>query len=345
VLAWTAYVAVWLLAAGIWALAAAAGADRSPLATLPYGILQMALAGGLGVGVIRLTRRVPLGGRRLAFAAVHAAALTGYAFVYATWFAWPDLARGDVGAAVSAIRRSPVVLWNLLMGSWLYLVIAGIAYAVRAHRHAVAAAAAAAEARLLAQQAQLAALRAQLNPHFLFNALHSVASLMACDVAAADAALERLGDLLRYALSDDDEVPLASEWAFTHDYLELERLRLGDRLRTEAHADPEALAMLVPALLLQPIVENAVRHAIDPRPEGGRVAVSAGLEGDRLVLRVVDDGPGIRAGAAGAGVGLRSVRRRLDVRHGDRAALDVRTGAGCVVTISLPISRARGAAA
>ncbi len=346
-LLWCAYGAVWLLAAGIWTLAAAAGAERSPLVALPYGLLQMAVAGVLGVGVIRLTRRVPLGGRRGRFVAVHAAALAAYASIYATAFVLPDVGRGELAAAVSAIARSPVLLWNLLMGSWLYLVIAGIAYAAGAHRAAVAAAAAAAEARLQARTAQLAALRAQLNPHFLFNALHSVASLMAYDVAAADAALERVGDLLRYALSDDDEVPLASEWAFTQDYLELERLRLGDRLRTEAHLDPEALPMLVPALLLQPLVENAVRHGIDPRPEGGRVAVSAGVEGGRLVLRVADDGPGMRSDSgSGNGVGLRSVRRRLDARHGDRAAIDVAAdgAAGCVVTISLPLARARGAA-
>jgi LytS/YehU family sensor histidine kinase len=334
VLAWVAYGAAWTLAAGIWTLAAAAGAGRPPLEALPYGLANMAIAGAMGVGVIHLAKRMPLGGPRLRFVAIHAAALTVYATIYGTWFAARDLLRGEPELAIQAVRSSPIVLWSLMMGSWLYLLVAGIAYAGRAHRTAV-------EARVLAQQAQLAALRAQVNPHFLFNALHSVASLVASDPRAADVALERLGDLLRYALSDDDLVPLASEWAFAGDYLEFEKLRLGDRLRTSAHADPETLRAMVPALLLQPIVENAVRHGIDPRPEGGRVELRARLEGDRLLVSVSDDGVGIRAGAGG-GFGLRSVRSRLEARSGALLVASA-AGQGCVVTVSLPAGRAAAA--
>jgi LytS/YehU family sensor histidine kinase len=328
---WALYIAAWALAAALWTLVAASGAHEPPLAALPMGLGLMTFAGALGVGVIRLTARAPLSTPRARFVAIHAAAMAAFALLYPFGLVWTDVFSGELVSAVDQLRRSPIFFWNMLMGSWLYLLVAGIAYAVRAHRAAV-------EASLLAKQAQLAALRAQLNPHFLFNALHTVSSLMASDTRAADEALERIGHLLRYALADDEEVPLASEWAFTRDYLELEKLRFGERLRTEAHIDPDALRVLVPALFLQPIVENAVRHGVDARPEGGRVVLSAAVEGAKLVCRVVDDGPGAPPASGGGGLGLRAVRRRLEAARGE---LDVAHGKGWSVTISLPVARAR----
>ena len=331
---WALYLLAWALAAVLWTLAAANGAHRPPLEALPTGLGLMALAALLGVGVIRLTARVPLSTPRVRFVAVHVVAMAVFALLYPFGMVWPDFFRARAGEGIDRLLRSPIFLWNMLMGSWLYLLVAGIAYAVRAHRAAV-------EASLLAKQAQLAALRAQLNPHFLFNALNTVSSLMASDARAADEALERLGHLLRYALADDEEVPLASEWAFTRDYLELEKLRFGERLRTEAHLDPAALRVLVPSLFLQPIVENAVRHGVGERPDGGRVVLSAAVEGERLVCRVVDDGPGAPPASEGRGLGLRAVRRRLEAAQGE---LDVARGtddAGWAVTISLPAGRAR----
>ena len=162
--------------------------------------------------------------------------------------------------------------------------------AIRANHLARTQAAAAAEARLLAQQAQLVALRAQINPHFLFNALHSVGALVASDPTRADMALERLGDLLRYTLGTEDEVLFAEEWKFTQDYLAFEQLRLGDRLRLHVSVDPSALSTMVPPLILQPLVENAVRHGIAARTEGGAIDLTARVEDSRLVLCVRDDG-------------------------------------------------------
>jgi len=328
---WALYIVAWALAAVLWTLVAASGAHEPPLAALPMGLGLMTFAGALGVGVIRLTAKLPLSTPRPRFVAIHAAAMAAFAFLYPFGLVWTDVFSGEIVNAVDQLRRSPIFFWNMLMGSWLYLLLAGIAYAVRSHRAAV-------EASLLAKQAQLAALRAQLNPHFLFNALHTVSSLMASDARAADEALERIGHLLRYALADDEEVPLASEWAFTRDYLELEKLRFGERLRTEAHIDPDALRVLVPALFLQPIVENAVRHGVDARPDGGRVVLSAAVEGEKLVCRVVDDGPGASPPSEGRGLGLRAVRRRLEAARGE---LDVAHGNGWAVTISLPVGRAR----
>jgi LytS/YehU family sensor histidine kinase len=224
-----------------------------------------------------------------------------------------------------------------MMGSWLYVLVTGVSYAIRAQRHVRTAAAAAAEARLLAEQAQLTALRAQVNPHFLFNALHTVGALVPMDEARAEEAIERLGDLLRYSLGSEREVLLSQEWKFTHDYLSFERLRLGDRLAVHSEADAPALAALVPPLIFQPLVENAVRHGIAERPAGGLIAISARTTDGWLRLCVADDGPAL-ADTTTDGVGLASVRRRLAATYGDRARLEIEAvGAGFVVTITLPL--------
>jgi hypothetical protein len=336
-MAWIAYVAAWLAAALFWSLASATSAGWSPLRTLPWGFLAMGVAGGMGIGVWRLTGRVAWDWRAPSFYAIHGAALAMYAAVYTTALVWPDIIMGRFDAAFAGVVDSPVLVWNLLMGSWLYLVVAGISYTIRAHRRLQAQEAAAAEARLLAQQAQLVALRAQINPHFLFNALHSVGALVTSDPARADEAIECLGDLLRYALGSEDEVLFAQEWRFTQDYLAFEALRLGDRLRVDADVSAEALAVTVPPLILQPLVENAVRHGIADRPEGGHVELRASVARGRLVLRVRDDGRGDAAGAAD-GLGLGSVRRRLAALYGERASLGIdRSAQGFTVTIELPL--------
>lgn len=333
---WIAYVIAWLAAALFWSLAAASSAGRSPLEALPYGLLAMGSAALMGLGVWRLTDRVQWDWRAPSFYATHALALLIYTPVYATSWMWPDLAKHSFDTALATLRGSPVLTWNLLMGSWLYLLVAGLSYAVRAHRRIRSEEAAAAEARLLAQQAQLAALRARINPHFLFNALHSVGALVASDPERADEAIECLGDLLRYALGTEHEVRFAQEWKFTQDYLAFEQLRLGDRLKVQVEADVAGLGTVVPPLILQPLVENAVRHGIADRPEGGSVAVSARVEGERLVLRVIDDGTGGPA-SAGDGLGMSSVRRRLAAAYGGRATFSIdRMPKGFAVTIGLP---------
>jgi LytS/YehU family sensor histidine kinase len=210
---------------------------------------------------------------------------------------------------------------------------------------------AAERAQTLVADAQLKALRAQLNPHFLYNALHSVSALVRLDAAGAEEALDRLGELLRYALAEEAsaDVPLAEEWNFVRHYLALESLRFGPRLRLETCLDPEALDGMVPSFLLQPLVENAVRHGVAPRPEGGTVRVEARVEQRHLVLRVADDGPGttlIEAEQA-SGLGLRALRRRLKARYAGAAAVEIATarGAGFEVVVRLPVAFDSGRAA
>lgn len=338
-MAWVAYGVAWLTFALLWALAGASSSGTSPIEALPYGLLAMGLAALMGVGIWRMTGRVPLDWRTRSFY-LHVPGLAAFCGVYATSWMWPDLVTGRGPDALEMLRASPVLLWNLLMGSWLYLMIGGVSYAVRAEHRLRAEAASAAEARLLAQQAQLAALKAQINPHFLFNALHSVGALVAIDPARADAALERLGDLLRYALDAENEVTLDQEWRFTHDYLSFEQLRLGDRLAVEAQMDPSAAVALVPPLVLQTLVENAVRHGVSPRPDGGRVEIDARIEGQGLVLSVANRG-GRDVERSGGGLGLELVRRRLQALHGERARVHVEDAVErFVVTVRLPYRRA-----
>lgn len=342
---WIAYAMVWLTFAFVWSLAGASSSGQSALQTLPFGLLAMGSAAAMGVGIWRVTARVPLDWRSPTFLVVHAIAMAIFCAVYATSWIWPDVLTGRLDSVRSELRTSPILLWNALMGSWIYLMVAGISYAIRTQQTLRSEARAAADARELAQQAQLSALRARVNPHFLFNALHSVGALVATDPARADRALERLGDLLRYVLGADEVVPLRHEWRFTHDYLALEHLRLGDRLRVDAHVDEDAQEVGVPPLILQPLVENAVRHGVANRADGGRIELTARVTSGRLRLRVANDWlppndaalePDVPR-AVSSGVGLDSVRRRLEALYGDRASLRVdRSATGYEVTILLP---------
>ncbi len=194
-----------------------------------------------------------------------------------------------------------------------------------------------------AHQAHLQALRYQLNPHFLFNALNGVSTLVAEGHARqATAMLARLSDFLRLTLDQDTapEIPLADEVDFTRRYLEIEHVRFGKRLRTQFDIDDDVLSAAVPALLLQPLVENAVKHAVTPSERGALLVVGARRDGGDLVLDVRDDGPGLGGARheTGLGIGLANVRDRLRELYGDagRLDLDEPDGGGLRVRLTLP---------
>lgn len=195
-------------------------------------------------------------------------------------------------------------------------------------------------------QAKLQALRMQLNPHFLFNAMNSIAMLVRRDDnAQAVRMLAGLSDLLRYVLEDSrsDEVPLREELSFLQRYLEIERVRFQDRLKVKVDADEEALDAFVPNLLLQPLVENALRHGIGPKIGGGRIDVCARHEGGNLWLEVRDNGVGLphdQMVAFHTGVGLTNTRERLEHLYGDRHRFECRTptGGGLAITIVIPFA-------
>lgn len=200
-------------------------------------------------------------------------------------------------------------------------------------------------ARLSSQlaEAKLGALRSQLNPHFLFNSLNAITVLVRDqDTRTASRMLEQLGEVLRQALQTDrsPEIPLGEEIGFLERYLAIEQVRFSDRLRATFAVDPAVRGAAVPSFLLQPLVENALRHGIARRTEGGALEVAARREGDELVLEVKNEGPGLTREPAGArtGLGLVNTRERLATMYGDRAgiALADRPGGGVVATVRLP---------
>jgi two-component system, LytTR family, sensor kinase len=194
-------------------------------------------------------------------------------------------------------------------------------------------------------EARLNALRMQLEPHFLFNALNTISSQVERDPKLARRMIEHLGDLLRLSLESKDklEVSLAEEMAFLEHYLAIQKIRFGDNLRIETQISPEVKYASVPSLFVQPLVENAIRHGISRRASGGTVIVSAQQVGDRLDIRVLDDGVGLPAGWTlenSGGVGLSVTRQRVAGLYPDEEtcfAVNRRASGGTEVEISLPL--------
>jgi hypothetical protein len=195
-----------------------------------------------------------------------------------------------------------------------------------------------------AHRARTRALIGRLHPHFLLNVLNGIAQLIRSRSSEAEKAVQRLGRLLRYTLDigdEDDLVTLRSELRLTREYLSLERLRLGDRLRVRTAIDPEVLDDLVPPFVLQPLVENAVRHGVSQRAGGGTVTVRARASDGRLLMEVRDDGSGADADRLqdGTGLGLRGVRAQLRSYYGPAARLRIRTAPGQGFAVRLRIPR------
>jgi len=199
----------------------------------------------------------------------------------------------------------------------------------------------------LAQEAQLKMLRYQLNPHFLFNTLNAISTLILDNQnRTANHAVMRLSEFLRYTLDQDPmkKVTLRQEMEALDLYMNTERLRFGGRLRLEYAIEEPALDALVPSLLLQPLIENAVKYAISPREEGGSIRIEGRARGAMLELTVIDDGPGLRDGNAlveGRGVGLRNTRERLAVLYGEQHRFAVlNRHPGMRIEIGFPLEKA-----
>ncbi|HEU0299167.1 MAG TPA: histidine kinase [Longimicrobium sp.] len=190
-------------------------------------------------------------------------------------------------------------------------------------------------------RAELRALRMQMEPHFLYNTLHTVSEMVHVDPPAAERMIVRLGLLLRHTTeTGSQEVPLEREIEFLRAYLEIEQARFHDRLTVSIDVPDELLACAVPSLILQPLVENAIRHGTSRLAGAGTVRIGAARRGDALVLRVADNGPGLGApgGGRGTGVGLRNIRSRLRHLYGDagRLTLEPAEGGGLEAAVSLP---------
>ncbi|HEX4156277.1 MAG TPA: histidine kinase [Acidobacteriaceae bacterium] len=207
------------------------------------------------------------------------------------------------------------------------------------------------QSRLLLE-ARLDALQRQINPHFLFNTLNSIASLVRSRPELAREMIVKLGNILRALLRDREAfVPLGDELAFTDDYLDIEVVRFGEKLRVVKEIADETLGFVVPSMLLQPLIENSIKHGLEPRISGGTVTLRSRLQGDRLVIEVEDDGVGIEPGRSvtepvsglvreGSGIGLRNVRERMQVLYGEDAQVEMasRPGRGTRVRLSVPVN-------
>jgi two-component system LytT family sensor kinase len=208
------------------------------------------------------------------------------------------------------------------------------------------------EQKRLLLEARLDALQRQINPHFLFNTLNSIASLVRMKPELARQMTVKLANILRALLKDHDTyVPLREELSFTDDYIDIEVVRFGtEKLRVEKDIDPRTLDVLVPSILLQPLIENSIKHGLDPRIHGGTVTLRSRLQGDRVMIEVADDGVGIVARPTselrrtGAGIGMQNVRERLEVLYGTQARFTVvsNPGRGTLVSIEIPAQLPNG---
>ena len=231
-----------------------------------------------------------------------------------------------------------IVNWAVVFLIWLTIYFTAIA--VREHRSAQLRQSELARAL---QLAELRVLKSQLNPHFLFNALNTVRSLIADHPARAQSAVTHLANTLRYTLSSrhDELVTLAHELDTVTDYLELESMRFEDRLRIERDVPASAASVYIPVMLLQTLVENAIKHGIAELPSGGLLRISAVLEDEMLKVEIENPRPPAPIPAAGEGVGLRNARNRLSLLFGTRATLDLDLSKPTVATARLSVPQQR----
>jgi hypothetical protein len=195
--------------------------------------------------------------------------------------------------------------------------------------------------QLALREAELRALEAQINPHFLFNCLNSIRGLVVEDPQKAQDMITRFATLLRYNLNHDTRhtVPLAAEAEVVNDYLALEKARFEDRLRCQVTIDPAAASLLVPPMILQSLIENALKHGIGRLPDGGDLQIRAAANNGTLVLEVENTGELTDSRSGGTQVGLNNIRERLRILYGDRASLSLQNRSGTVVArVEIPRS-------
>lgn len=366
------YLVLWSPLVLIYALLIG-GPNQQPIDEAVNGALMtVGMAALLGLPSLWWARRLgvrlldaPEGASRRGLLAGHVAGALLYALCWAAYIVYGiNDVLGSLDETIVAVRSW--ILWQVFFGTIVYAVLASVVWAALAGERSRQREARLHELEAERTRAELAVLRAKVDPHFLYNALHTATSLVRHNPAAAEQALEHLATLLRYVLDPArgarELVPLDEELQFVELYLAIERTRLGERLQVVMDIDDEARDMPVPSLSLQPLVENAIRHGLAPRPRGGTITVRALVRAQQLELSVSDDGLGAdmaaqdRASRADAetcsrgtgastgaststGIGLDALRKRLAARFGSAATLDVQTapGAGFSVRLLLPV--------
>lgn len=317
-----------------------------PWGTLALGELPVWYAWlAMSPAIIALTRRFPpLGARLWRNLALHLAAALAATLlmVIVTTAARLAFAPALIPATMSfgeAVRRGFTNSFVVFLP--IYGIIVAALLAFRFYRDTQARAMRESQLEAALARARLDSLRAQLHPHFLFNTLHAISALMGDDVVAARKMMRRLSELLRMSLEDGaHEVPLAEELSLLEQYVEIQRIRFGDRLDVRCDIAPEARRMHLPRLLLQPLVENAIKHGTAGHRERGEVSIEATAPDGRLRIRVRDNGRGLPApdSPLTLGVGLRNTEARLRQLYGDDFALRLSNhpSGGAIVEVEMP---------
>jgi len=336
-----------LVYAGSWALAGAYNFLRDVpymewKSLLFFNVAHFSLWALLGLLAMPLMRRYPLGWSAkpwllhlvLGAVFVQVDITAGHLIVYRTLGWHPEW---------SSLQIARVAFLNCFhLGMLTYWGFLGTVQLVDTQNMARRREREAAEARHAALHAQLQSLRAQLQPHFLFNTLNGIAAVMHDDVAAADRMLNRLADLLRMTLAEGEraEVCLQQELAFVQAYLDIEKMRFGQRLAVDCQVPEQLLHCPVPPFILQPLVENAIKHGVGPRAGGGRISIRAGEQQGFLLLDVENDDPPQGDGDTGFQIGLRNTRERLQALYGSAQRFELlRGGQRTVARIQLPLQR------
>jgi two-component system, LytTR family, sensor kinase len=347
----------WLFGFGLWTLlglsfasqfyisSAKAGLAVTWKQAVSYALGDWYVFAGLSIPVIPLARRFHFEtGNAARSLLVHALGSIAFSLGYMVVRAWVGQWQSDASFE-EAFKPLLVKTWhfNLL----IYWVIVAVSQAFDYYRKYQERELRAAELEKRLVQAKLQALQMQLNPHFLFNTLHSISSLMHQDVEAADRMVMRLGDLLRAALDSakTQEVTLRQELAFLERYLEIEQIRFGHRLPVKQEIAAETLDAQVPNLILQPLVENAIRHGIEPWSKPGCIELGAHRTDNRLTLAVADNGAGLRDNRpTEEGVGLSNTRARLRELYGEAHRFELRRSAegGLLAELTIPFRIDKG---
>lgn len=340
---WLVYSVAWLPYAASYMSLFITHLGRTFFAAVEGSLLNVLPAALLGVGVVAVSERIAWSpNRRYRFLTAHLVLASVYVFVWMNAVPFLNALGQLIQSRTWSFKREGLFQGGFFTGSLIYVTIAGIVYAVQTTERLRGQEARARRAESLRTRAELEALRAQLNPHFLFNTLHSLMALVRHDPVMAENALERLAALLRHTLmtmKDAEDVELSDELDFVENYIELERLRLGDRLRFEKNIQPESLGCYLPPFTLQPLVENSIRHAISTQPHGGLLQINTERSNGLLRIEVLDDGPGANPEEVEAsnGIGVRIVRQRLLTRYGDQANFRLQTGPGKGFSVRMEI--------
>ncbi len=321
------------------------------------GLINVICAALLGVVVLWLCRRLRWSRyKRPWFIPLHLVLAIVYAALWVTAVSLVFTVYRSIENSKLTIvyLRSYALQWEFFSGLMIYATLASLAYVFQIsanlreeERRTRETELRAARAEALHTRAELTALRAKLNPHFLFNTLHTLMALIRSDRSEAEMAIERFSSMLRYVLRSPGEVAtnertttFADEWKFVEDYLALEQLRLGDRLNVETQIDPGAFDALLPPLSLQPLVENAIKHAVAPRALGGTIIIAASMDNENLVVTVSDDGGGANQNELtdSAGLGLKLIAKTLSTQYQGRAQFTIETSPqkGFTVRMTIP---------